>query len=289
MTRLGLGFAMIALAAAAAAAQDGDAVAIKVAYPRAGQRAKVTVEDRTSTKYDFTVMGKAQGKEEIKTKSLVYIDEIIENPKNEKKATKLKRTYEKAVLGRDGNSGKLPIEGKTIAIEKKDGKYQFALDGQPLTGDSLKLLEDEFNKSDQKDTRDVMFPKMPVKPGETWTIPSEEMLKAIGTSGPIFDKDKVAATGKLVKAYRKDGRQYGVMEFVFEGPLKGLGEKSPITVKDGKMTLTMTGDGCIDGSAATGSSVSKTALTMTGTTQGIELKIVVDGVEKRTMEELPKK
>ncbi len=249
----------------------------------------MTIEDKTTTKTTFTVGGNEQSKDEVKTKSLVYIDEIIENPKNEKKATKLKRTYEKAVLGKGGNTTKLPVEGKTVSIEKKDGKYSFAVDGQALTGDALKLLEDEFNKPDQKDTREVMFPKMPVKPGDTWKIDSAEIVKAIGSSGPVFEKEKVAASGTLVKAYKKDGKQYGVIDFVFEAPITGFGEKSPLMVKEGKLTMKLSGEGCIDGTAPSGSSTTKISLGVTGTTQGIDLKIGVESVESRTTEELPKK
>ena len=289
MRRFGFGLALVGLFAVAAAAQDKDAVTIKVSYPQAGQRAKVTVEDKTTTKTTFTVGGNAQAKDDVKTKSLVYVDEIIENPKNEKKATKLKRTYEKAVLGKDGKDTQLPIEGKTVAIEKKDGKYSFTVDGAAVTGESLKLLEDEFNKPDQKDTREVMFPKAPVKPGDTWKIEPAELIKAIGSGGPTFDKDKVTASGTLVKAYKKDGKQYGVIDFVFDAPVTGFGEKSPLTVKDGKMTMKLIGEGCIDGSAPTGSSTTKISLGVTGTAQGIDLKVAVEGLETRTMEELPKK
>src|SRR5262245_2677591 len=150
MQRLGFGFALVGLFAVAAAGQDTDAVDIKIAYPKTGQRVKVTVEEKAATKTSFTIGGNTQSKDEVKTKSLVYIDDVIENPKNEKRPGKLKRTYEKAVVGVDGKSNSLPVEGKTVVIEKSGDKYSFTVDGQGVAGEALKLLEDEFNKSDQK-------------------------------------------------------------------------------------------------------------------------------------------
>jgi hypothetical protein len=228
------------------------------------------------------------GKEEVKTKSLVYVDEIIENPKNAKRATKLTRTYERAILGADGNTRKLPLEGKTIRIEKRGEKYTFSIDGQPVEGDVLRLLQDEFDREEGKDVRDVMFPKKPVKPGETWKIDAGEIIKAIGEKGPTFAEDKVAASGKLVKEYKKDGKQFGVIEFTFDAPVTGLGQKG-FTVKEGKMALKLSGDGCIDGGVATGKSTTKMVLGMSGTVMTAEIKISVESTENRTVQALPKK
>jgi hypothetical protein len=278
---------LVALFAVSAAGQD--AVAIKIAYPQAGQRAKVTVEEKTASKTVFTVGGKAQAKEEAKTKSLVYVDEVIENPKNAKRATKLKRTFEKAAVGTGGKDAALPVEGKTVLIEKSGDKYAFTVDGKAVDAESLKLLEDEFDRPEGKDPRDVMFPNKPVKPGETWKIDIDELVKAIGDKGPTFGKDKATATGTLVKAYMKDGKQFGVIDFVFEAPITGFGEKNPLTIKEGKMTLKFAGDGCIDGTVATGKSTAKMLMALAGSTMGVEIKVEIEDIETRTMEMLPKK
>src|SRR5262245_45733450 len=71
MRRFGFGFALVGLFAVAAAAQDKDAIEIKIASPKAGQKARVTVEEKTVTKTTFTVGGKTESKDEVKTKSLV--------------------------------------------------------------------------------------------------------------------------------------------------------------------------------------------------------------------------
>jgi hypothetical protein len=282
-------FALSALGILALAAAAQEAVTIKVAYPKPGEKSRVTVDDKMTTKTTFTVQGQTQSKDDANVKSFVYVDEILENPKNAKRATKLKRTYEKATLTTGGNAVKLPVEGKTVLIEKTGEKYSYTVDGQEVAGDALRILRDEFDRPDGKDMRDVVFPKTPVKPGESWKIDAAVLAKAIADTGPVFDTAKSTAAGKLVKAYQKDGRQFGVIEFVFEGPITGFGGKQALTVSEGKMTVKLSGDGCIDGTAATGKSTMKMSLQVNGSTQGIDLKIAVDGTENRTVEALPRK
>ena len=126
----------------------------------------MTLEDKTITKTAFKVGGKVEMKDEVKSRSLVYVDEIIENPMNSRLPTKLNRTFEKAVVAKDGQRLNLPVEGKTVLIEKKGEKYSFTQNGKAVTGDTLRILEDEFNRSGRGEVRDIMFPKKPVKPGD---------------------------------------------------------------------------------------------------------------------------
>src|SRR5687767_3752427 len=121
MPRFLLALSLFALLTLTAGAQE--AITIKIASPQPGQRSKVTLEDKTTTKTAFTVGGNTQSKDEVKTRSLVYVDEIIENPMNSKRPTKLKRTFEKAVVAKDGQKLNLPVEGKTVLIEKTGDKY----------------------------------------------------------------------------------------------------------------------------------------------------------------------
>ena len=80
-----------------------------------------------------------------------------------------------------------------------------------------------------------------------------------------------------------------MIEFHFAAPLTSLGAKNPVTVKDGKMTMKLLGDGCIDGTVAAGKSTIKMSLELTGSTMGVELKVGVENTENRTVEALPKK
>jgi hypothetical protein len=133
-----------------------------------------------------------------------------------------------------------------------------------------------------------MFPPKPVKPGESWKINAADMIKTIGESGPTFDKDKLTATGTLVKAYKKDGKQFGVIEFNLETPVTGFGAKNPLKLSEGKMTLKLVGDGCIDGSTATGKATTKMSLGFSGSVMNIDVKAAIESTENRTTELLPK-
>ncbi len=208
---------------------------------------------------------------------------------NTKRPTKLNRTFEKAVVAKDGQKLNLRVEGKTVLIEKTGEKYSFTLNGKAVTGDTLRILEDEFNRSGRGEVRDIMFPKKPIKPGESWKVDGKELVKTFGEQGPTFAEGGIQAQGRLVKAYKKDGKQFGVIEFDFAAPLTGLGPKNPVTVKDGKMTMKLSGDGCLDGTVATGKSTTNMTLELTGETMGIELKVGVENTENRTVEPLPKK
>jgi hypothetical protein len=287
MPRFVLSASLFAILSLTAGAQE--AVTIKIASPQPGQRAKVTVESKTVSKTAFKVGGNVRTKDEVKTQSLIYVDEIIENPMNTKRPTKLNRTFEKAVIAKDGQKQNLPLEGKTVLIEKKGETYSFTVNGKGVTGDALRLLDEEFNRPGRGEVRDIMFPKKAVNPGEEWRVDGKELAKALGEQGPTFAEGGISASGRLTKAYKKDGKQFGVIEFNFAAPLTGLGPKNPVTVKDGKMTMKLTGDGCIDGTAATGKSNIRMALELTGSTMGVDLKVAVENTEDRTVEALPKK
>jgi hypothetical protein len=233
-------------------------------------------------------MGKVQGKEEVKTKSLIFVDEVLETSNMSGMATKLKRTYEKAELGKDGKTTKLTLEGKTILIEKKGDKFAFTLDGESLSGDSLKLLDSEFNRPDKKDNQDFFFPKTPVKEGDTWKVDPSEMIKSVSDSGLILDKEKATAVSTLTKSYKKDQSQFGKMSFLFEAPVTSVGQKNQITIKEGVMKIKMVGDGCLDGSTPNGTLILTVKARIVGSVMGIDLNIDSDATETKSVELIEK-
>jgi hypothetical protein len=285
------GFAGVIAGLLVASAAGQDAIEIKVAHPKAGERVKVTVEEKSETKSVVNVKGMEQAKNEVKTKSLVYVDEVIEVAAGAKKPTKLKRTYEKAVAGTDGKKTTLSVEGKTVLVEKKGDKYAFTADGKAVEGDALKMLEGEFIKSGGKDDpRDLMFPKGAVKPGDSWKLDTDVLGKELGDNKDLqLDTTKLTGAGKLVKAYKQDGRQFGVIEVKIGVPVTGLGPKVPIKLKEGTMSITFTGEGVIDGSVPQGKSVGVVKIKVSGGGEGFDLDIESTNTETRTLEPLPKK
>jgi hypothetical protein len=101
----------------------------------------------------------------------------------------------------------------------------------------------------------------------------------------MFDQDKMEATGKLLKAYKVGGKQFGVMELTIGAPITGLGA---IKVTEGKLSATMAGDGCIDGTSPEGKSTMTMKLTFNGGGKGFEAKGEISAKESRTTVVLPK-
>ena len=271
---------VVALFAAAVAAQD--AVEIKIDKPKVGDKVKVTVNEKAESKMTISFGGKDMAKNETKTKSVVYTDKVLAVGDGARRPTKLERTYEKAELGADGKSATLSVEGKTVVIEKKGDKYAFTVDGKELTGDAAKLLGDEFNKEDKDDPRTLMLPGKPVKPGDTWKIDAEKLTKGLGKD-LVVDKSKIEATGKLVKAYKQDGKQFGVLELKITAPISDVGGKAMLKVKEGStVTVTLTGDGVIDGSSPQGKSNAVMRFQINGAGDAFELKMDMTVTESRT-------
>ena len=249
------------MAAAPLRIEDAYSITVK----KAGQ-GDITKQDRQETETSNVKIEGPDGKvlQDQKQERIVtetYKETILAKEKG-KKATKLRREYTKAVVKVGKNETTLPYQGKTVLIEKKDGKYHFQIEGgEELTGKDAELLNKSFNASGEEDVNEqlekVFLPQKPVKVDETWKIDPDALVKAFSKDSkqpfPV-DKSKVAGTGKLLRAYKKDGKQYGVLNVKIDMPLKGdfpLGPGQAAPIKDGsKMTLRVEVDGCIDGTAS---------------------------------------
>jgi hypothetical protein len=219
---------------------------------------------------------------EKKGESSRYTDVILEK-EGDKPATKMRRTYEKARIIKDGKTTTLPYEGKTVLIEKKGDKYVFTVDGKELTGDDAVLLNKEFakEKDNSKDLEEILLPRKAVAVNETWKVDVAAFAKEFGKEdGFAFDLTKATGTGKLLRAYKKDGKQYGVLEFKLEFPIKSLGMGAQkITMQPGSLiTFTFLVDACIDGTAANSSMKAEAVMKASGTltVDGQEFKVTLD-------------
>src|SRR5205085_323768 len=121
--------------------------------------------------------------------------------------------------------------------------YQFTYpDGKELSKDDAAAMAKEFNKEkdDEDELDQLVLPKNAVAVGETWKLQMSAILKQISQEDKlVLDAANASGMGKLVKAYKKDGRQFGVMEFSMELPIKQVGEAgSRLDLKPGaKFTL----------------------------------------------------
>lgn len=196
--------------------------------------------------------GKVLNERNEETKEIVKFTEETLEREAKKKPTKLRRTYEKAQILEKGKTSTLPYEGKAVLIERKGDKYVFTIEGgKDLTGGDARLLAKEFNKDkdDQKEFDELMLPKGPVALNEAWKIDADEIVKQFVKEQMDVDKEKVKARGKLVKAYKKDGIQFGVMEFDLELPVIaiGKGEQKVKMDEKTKLLIKVSLDACIDG------------------------------------------
>jgi hypothetical protein len=241
-------------------AADGQAqtkYTLKIRDIAPGESARVELKD-TSVFKTKTVVEKEKdtGKfDESKiAKHFLYTETVLERPAGAVLATKLKRTYDKAEMkGRLNPFDKdapaeLPLQGKTVLIEKKGPRYEFRKE----SGDALEdpTLTGEFNSPDAEHPKWTFLPKGAVAEGETWKYEPKELLAGFGKSDKV-DVRKAAGSAKLVKVTKKDGRLYGVIEINAEVDLKVTTDDKELKgtlIAENKLKMKLTFEGCIDGS-----------------------------------------
>ncbi len=263
---------------------------------RHSAKGDVALHSRQSNKTEaVTVVGPdgkvAQEKKQTTVDVDKYKQEVLEKTAG-KLPNKVKRTYSEAKTTVDDQTEKRAYDGKEVLIEKKEDGYHFTVDGQELTGTEAGSLPQNFNakKPSDDDMDKLMLPTDPVAVGVAWKIDGKKLIKLFGDDEKTIqslDFDKAKGAGKLTKAYKTDGRQYGVLEFHFEVPLKALQGMYPCR-EGAKLVMTVVADGCIDGTAEADSATFKTKATGTadhvqdGQKTGVVIKFDIESVEKGT-------
>ncbi|MBA4189539.1 MAG: hypothetical protein C0467_16250 [Planctomycetaceae bacterium] len=285
------GFAGIVLGLLAVSANAQEAVTIKEGRPNVGDRVRVTKTDSMKTVVTVTVGGKTSTKDDPESKSIVYTDEVLAVGEGMRKPLKLKRTYEKYEVAKGGKVLPGPPLNTAIVIEKKESKYTYNAEGKTLDAAFVATLTKEFEEDANDPGAKELFPDKPVKPGDTWKVDLSKVGWLSGKDAKLAaDLEKSELTGKLVKAYKKDGKQFGVLEFTGSVTIKSLGEKSPVMVKPGSiMTFKMSGEGCIDGTAPSGKMTTLIEGTINGDVGENSLVVTMKGTNNSVSELLPKK
>ncbi|HEY1191002.1 MAG TPA: hypothetical protein VGE74_25440 [Gemmata sp.] len=277
------GVVLVALFAVTAAAED--AVEIKLAAPKAGARYKVIKTEKTVVSEEYEIGGKKTGKDREETRRIEYTEEVlVPGAAGGEKPMRAVRVYEKYET--KGGKGNVVAPLRVpITITKRDGKYAFTSE-KPL-GDFAQKLDEEFNKPDEPTTKDFL-PGKAVKPGDSWKVDTAKFVKSLGAGKMTVDGTKAAMTGKLLKAYKKDGKQFGVIELVAEFPLKDLGKDGP-PLKRGAIKMTTTADVCIDGTDPAENTKGLLGFDVVVDAQGITVSVKSEGVLTTTKELLPAK
>jgi hypothetical protein len=246
-------------------------VGLACALPAAAQQ-KVTLKFHRSKQSEVSLIEKTEnsdnkssvvGKddkvvnaiEDKKTVSnITFRETIVEKAADAKKATRLKREYLKAEETVNGTKVALPYAGKTVLIEKKGDKYHFQIEGgAELTAKDAEKLDSEFNKKGSADSEEfftALGEGKTVAVGETWKIDLKVLEKLFGQETQFILDPASKATVKLVRAYKKDGMQFGVLKVEIMVLLKGIKEKGKdIAMEPGsKFNLNLDIDTTIDGS-----------------------------------------
>lgn len=212
-------------------------------------RSKVTVADGGGN----VVLDQSETNHEVMEYSETLVKDGIGNA-----ATEFLRSYTKAQTGKDEKLEDAGLQGKTIKIVKNGDGYSFTYkDGGKLEGRALEVLTKEFAKKSEENTNieRLILPQGPVKSGESWKLDMDKIITDLSTNAPLeVDATKAKGEGKLVKVYKKDARQFGVMTFKMDMPLKsiGKGQEQMKFGPDAKVALDITFDVCIDGTTETG-------------------------------------
>jgi hypothetical protein len=281
-----VGFAFGLLTATAGAADE--TYTLKLYKSKKGDKSENEKSDTGKSTFTLTAGGMKKSDESTDRSKEVYVEEILEKKPDDRRATKLTRTYSVAEKTEKDKTTKPVYAGKTVLIEKKGDKYEFSIDGKALKEDDAKELFNSFNKKDDEPDDQDFLPTDPVKVGQGWTVPadkSEKLFKALDDKMKA-DPKKSKIEGKLLKAYKKDGAQFGVIEltvtmFVTEIDLDGQVVK---TSADSKMVLKAMIETCIDGTVEFEDGRLEVSLDISAdipTVGSFALKSTTTGVEKR--------
>jgi hypothetical protein len=244
---------VLALTPLAASAQE---YAVKFKLPGLGDKSQVKATGNSEVNFKLLDDGgnAVVDARETKTKKLSFTDTGLERGKEGDELIRVKRHYDHAERRVKDVRETLPYQGKTVLIEKKDGTFQFRIeDDERLEGKDAEELHEEFNKGGvRKFITDHFLPRKLVKVNEAWTFDVAPLAKGMMADGKILvDDTKATGSGKLTKVYKKDGREFGVVELTMEFPVTQFvgDDGTKHATKDSKITVKIEADGCIAGTA----------------------------------------
>jgi hypothetical protein len=141
------------------------------------------------------------------------------------------------------------LVGKSIIATRAGEIYKFEC-GAGLSSEEMKALDAKFNKSHLVDDAGIL-PNKAVRLNEEWVIDAAQFAKEIVQNFPlIVNVQRSSGTARLVKAYKRDDAQFGIIELratIRFNP--ALAVANGVSVDDdSKMEMTGTVDMCIDAS-----------------------------------------
>ncbi len=192
-----------------------------------------------------------------------YRQTVLEKRPGAKRADKLERQYLTAERYEGGRKVTMSYQGKTLLIEKRDGRYLFRIKGgqeldvnssNPEEANAASELSAEFKMGPaalQDLGHEWVLPQKAVALGESWKIDPGPVVRELEAEGALkIDATRATAAGRLVRTFRRDGRQFGVIDLQMDLPILSLTEGGKTArVKDGKLAIRLALAGCIDGTS----------------------------------------
>jgi hypothetical protein len=243
------------LVAGPLAGADAPTYQIKLrTYPETGKQ----VTHSSTETYKKSVKKFAKGKvieeqTDTETRDRVYTVQTV--LKDNGMVKLFKKTFAKATDTRDKVTTALPYEGRTLIYEKKGTKFEVRAEAGPaLPAKVLKELQSASTMTGRLSL--VFMPTKEIAVGDTWQIDPAKLVQALNSKA--IDAAKSTGQGKLIKTYKKDQRQYGVVAFDLDVAVTSYG---PHQLQDPlHQHLKLTIDGCIDGSTTEGSVTMKSTI-----------------------------
>jgi hypothetical protein len=207
----------------------------------------------------------------------------------DKQPQKYKRTYIKAFVDNGEKVLARSYEGRTVLFEKKDGKWVVQVQGKPALNDfDEKQLLALANEQSTGGLEKLFAPDRPVKVGESWTVEPKLLKEGLGKAGEL-DLTRSKGEGRLARAYKKDGKQMGVVDVHVTLAYKTLNSMpfAEPAIADLRLSVDMPIDGSSSHGTATMSSklTGKSQFEDKGMKLTAELNINVSGKQVRSAPE----
>jgi hypothetical protein len=207
----------LGLLSTTAAGTPQKSYSIKVRNARVGEAYRV--QEESSHVNTFKVVdstGKVLADETHKLQvSYVYRQTVLEYLEDGKTPKRLKRHYEKGERIFNEMKNVVPYQGKTVIIDKKEGKYHFSIEGGALIeGEAAQELDKEFNgpSNNSPESQASYLPPKEVKLNDSWQLDSKAISKEWKNSRVEFDDVKSKGSATLMKVYQRGEQLFGIIQ-----------------------------------------------------------------------------
>jgi hypothetical protein len=244
------------LFAVAQAAPAPETITIKFRLTNEGDCNLVEKQENRTMKSKFVdADGKVVSEQTTTEVTTTEFKETLLRRVENKRPLKIEREYTRAEAKKGDMTEELGLKGKTVVIEWKDDKYTYTFKGGgEVTGAAAEVLAKEFaDKTDDDDAvQRALLPKSTVRTGEEWKLDMKPIIRSFSLENKIrADESAATGSGKLLKAYQKDGKEFGEIRYQLVIPVTSADNQFKF-VEPGKCTIDTTMDLCIDGTSETG-------------------------------------